>query len=876
MAEEYTGVPPIVEPKVAQYSVSYGNALSAQRNAGRVVEAKRAPQKLPSTLKAESAKQEAKKAAQKPKFVPTRGTAVVKSVPSGDSIVVVGAVDASGFAPEKTITLGGISAPRIGRGKQGKDEPFAFASREFLRKLLLGKSVSFEITYRHEKSGREYGQVTFEGENISHLLLKKGWATALVGNAKKDGTLHPEKQELADLQKIAEEAELGIHNKKVKAKDQVREITWSPSSNTVKNKAAKGNLPAIVDYVRDGSTIRVEVIGQQLKHSMVTVYLSGIQAPRTAPPKSDIKDDPFAQEARNFVDTRLGQRDVELKVDFIDKQGNIFGTLVHPKGNIAHLLVRNGLAKYVPWTSGFIGEAEAADLENMERAAQHQRVGIWSTYVAEEKKAPTSALPGVNSSEFSGKVTQIVSGDTVVIEDANGESKRFYLASVSAPRLGNVRKGVADEDFAAEAKEFLRKKLIGKKVKVRVEYERSAPAKAGDQSARAFVTIVAGKSNVSELLIAEGLAKALPHRVEDPRSLHYDALLNAEDAAKAAKKNLHSGKKPTKKPLDDLTDRPRSKKTADKEKAAEVASKAKGYLANLQRDRNLVGSVEHCFSGNRFKINIPKHGCIASVVLAGIRCPTTGGGNRKAEPFGDEALSFVKQLILQHDVKIEVETLDRGDNFIGSVFVNGGKSNLSVLLLERGFASIYGPSADRSKYKDQLYATEESAKAAKVGVWENWVPPPPEEAKPETKEEDGERELSDNERLLNIAITEVTDSCNFYANVVGDKGIEFVEEGMKAFVEEVKKEIAPADFNVEKGVIAAGLFEDGEWYRVKIESRTPEGNARVSFIDFGNVSFFFFLFLPLPLNTFRSLYFQFCGRAVGLMTAVAIGATASI
>ena len=39
------------------------------------------------------------------------------------------------------------------------DEPFAFASREFLRRLLIGKQVKFRVEYAVQSIGREFGQV---------------------------------------------------------------------------------------------------------------------------------------------------------------------------------------------------------------------------------------------------------------------------------------------------------------------------------------------------------------------------------------------------------------------------------------------------------------------------------------------------------------------------------------------------------------------------------------------------------------------------------------------------------------------------------------------------------------------------------------------
>lgn len=49
-----------------------------------------------------------------------------------------------------------------------------------------------------------------------------------------------------------------------------------------------------------------------------------------------------------------------------------------------------------------------------------------------------------------------------------------------------------------------------------------------------------------------------------------------------------------------------------------------------------------------------------------------------SETPGDEALLFVKEQILQHEVDIEVDTLDRGGNFVGWLFF--GEINMAVAL----------------------------------------------------------------------------------------------------------------------------------------------------------------------------------------------------
>jgi endonuclease YncB( thermonuclease family) len=97
------------------------------------------------------------------------------------------AASVTAVAPERQLTLTNIVAPRFGRSKNAHDEPFAFESREWLRKKLLGKSVTFRVSHKHEASGREYGTVACEGEDVATAMVAAGWARARVPNAKGGG-----------------------------------------------------------------------------------------------------------------------------------------------------------------------------------------------------------------------------------------------------------------------------------------------------------------------------------------------------------------------------------------------------------------------------------------------------------------------------------------------------------------------------------------------------------------------------------------------------------------------------------------------------------------------------------------------------------------
>ena len=79
--------------------------------------------------------------------------------------------------------------------------------------------------------------------------------------------------------------------------------------------------------------------------------------------------------------------------------------------------------------------------------------------------------------------------------------------------------------------------------------------------------------------------------------------------------------------------------------------------------------------------------CIYIIYSLGVSCPRAGSNNTErqrqqppAEPYGQEAMNFTKELILQREVDVEVENCDKGGNFIGWMFVDG--RNLAVSLVE--------------------------------------------------------------------------------------------------------------------------------------------------------------------------------------------------
>ena len=83
-------------------------------------------------------------------------------------------------------------------------------------------------------------------------------------------------------------------------------------------------------------------------------------------------------------------------------------------------------------------------------------------------------------------------------------------------------------------------------------------------------------------------------------------------------------------------------------------------------------------------------------------------------------------------VEIEVESIDKGGNFIGWMTVDN--SNVSVQLVEEGYAGVWIQSEDSSQYGRLIQIAEDNAKARKIKRWANFV-----EEKIEDKEEEEEK-----------------------------------------------------------------------------------------------------------------------------------------
>lgn len=83
---------------------------------------------------------------------------------------------------------------------------------------------------------------------------------------------------------------------------------------------------AVVEHVRDGSTIRVILLPS---FTYLTLMLCGVKCPGFKREGDRDITEPFAEEARFFSEARLLQRDVKVRLEGVSSQ-NAVGTVLHP------------------------------------------------------------------------------------------------------------------------------------------------------------------------------------------------------------------------------------------------------------------------------------------------------------------------------------------------------------------------------------------------------------------------------------------------------------------------------------------------------------------------------------------------------------------
>jgi len=747
-------------------------------------------------------------------------TKIVKQVITSDGLILRDR-PRGGPPVEITVYLSYIITPKVARIKDGEysqDEPYAWEAREFLRKLLIGKEVQYREDYK--VSGNSVIAATIflgddDKESVNLKLVKAGLSEI---NRKKQ---LPDTEEIKILQEAEETAKAaGVGRWSNEPPKLVRTQILNELSKETADKLVNQQVAGIVEHVKDGSSFKVGVFlplnkpkEQQTIYQLVSVNLSGVKCP-------PIQEE-HGEEAKFFTESRLLNREVIVHVEQVQATTfvSVIGSILFNDKNIALFLLKEGLARTVDRTIGLV-HGGIEKYREAERTAKSSKSRIWKNY---EVQTPVRSNDSKN--QFEGTVIEIVNAECIIVErKSDKEILKIWFSSIRGPKADPSKYDATKKiiplynvPFMFDAREFLRKKLIGKSVKVKIDYEQP---KTEQYPEKVCATVFLGEVNIAVALVMKGFATVIKRNDEDQKSCAFDDLLEAESKAQKSNKGLFA-KNPKVKPVKPI------------DVSADV-NRAQFQLETLSKGAPKDAIVEYVFSSSKLKCYLPKENLLINFVISGVLVEKTGKN--------DENAKIVKRLVQHRDVMLAFERVDKAGNFLGTLkfeLESFGLVSLAHYLVKEGLLKI------RDEKDAQLLAAQNDAQSKRKGIWANY-----EENAADDDEEGKENEFEngvDDEKKDFVDVFEVKGLKKGVVSIIMDNAltlyIQKVEHGvaLDELMSDLREELSnnpplPGAYRPKAGDYCAAIFkEDNLWYRAKVDKVNPiEKTVEVSYIDYGN------------------------------------------
>ena len=764
---------------------------------------------------------------------------IVKSVRSGDSIVVIGPVpsvtaDAQFILPpEKLLTLSHVAAPRVGQ-RGSPDEPWASHSREYLRSHIIGRPVTFRVEDIAGASRREFASVAVGGEDLAGLLVAAGWVRVLEGGPQ-HGAAMERREELRSLQEEARTSKYGIWSEDpALTATAVRDVNNAPGLGDFTGSLSGASTLGVVEHVRDCACLRVVLRPWSMP---CTIFLAGVQGPRAnggnivkggddilaageSKGGQDNYPEPFALEARFFSEMNVLQREIQVTVRGVDKGGNALAKVDFQRWdpqrqrrviiNLSEELLRLGFAKIAEWSLSALSPLSGEHLRSLERQARAARLRVWRNY-----SPPASGTTSEGTVRtFPGRVLEVISGDQVIIVSADGTEIALTLASLRAPRMGSRKRGTPAEPWAIEARSFLISKLLDVPLEIHLEYSRGAiPPGQGGALPILYGSLLLqdGGHNVGAFLTAEGLATVIRHRGDEERSKFYLELLEGESAAKAALRGIHSKIDPPAARVNDLS------------QGTSTLAKAQQMLPFLHRKAALKATVEYILTAGRMRLSIPSQSCIIIFALSLVKVAHGGDGD-DGHVRARGALQKVRALLLHRSVVINVEFCDKTGAMVGTMSLNG--SDVAMRLISEGVVTVNSSiNPSRVPYGTAYFEAQANAKIAQRGLWRDWV---------ESSQLDKAIHPANVPVEVHCCATEICDASKFFIQFLGTTTSQHLENCMDTL--NAASSPPPPPIAPRLGLKCLALYSnDQRWYRAVITSHNrSKENYVVEYYDYGN------------------------------------------
>ena len=763
---------------------------------------------------------------------------LVKGVLTGDTIIISGALSKDYSLPDEfNLTLTGVFAPKIGNSSKLEEEPYSFESREFLRKLIIGKVVFYKIDYIH--NDRKFGHIKLDNKLINAEILKNGFAKIGFVPKVQENIYKSEMWALLkEAEKDAVDNRRGIYEQNEEKEGNNRHVRKlknltdsEEAQKKLKEIIEKGEeIDIIVEHVFNVAIISVYI---PLLSCFSKVNMRFIQIP------SNTKEPDLFKIGKAKSERLCLSKDVKLKLYDIDENHNLIGDiflLIDKKiQNLSLYLLKNGFCKSFTGGSKNPKAFNLTDI-NMARAAENEakakRAGLWKNEnIPELKKIKKEYEEDLTEA----KCIMVNSGDSLTVLNKKKEEVRIFLSNLKAPAMARFGSDEQNKPWAFQSKEFIRKKLVGKILMCFLDYihtinVENSPKKEETKRVMKFYTVYYHNEKeeqkcINVELIENGLANLTNYKIEEGNpSKEFDSMLKAEQEAKNQKVGLHSSKVP---PLCTYSDLIVAGKTKKKEFT--------NFLTGITH-MNCV--IDFCFSATKLKLRLDEKQVMIPFNILGVKSFQNDKNNSSLfQKYFKKSHDYVVDTILQRNAICDIIQSDKMGNYFGNLIINE-KKNFGTLLIEEGYAVVSERNYNTAKnrYLDEMKIAEKKAMEAKVGLWAD---------EGLAKLLKGEEDIDFNNTIskfepidkdIKIRITDEIDLDRFFCNFLPNKELEKIEDVLSNYddgIEEGERLSPP----IKQGTLCAARFpEDEKYYRAVIKRFNKEKNEyQVEFIDYGNI-----------------------------------------
>lgn len=594
---------------------------------------------------------------------PYRG--IVSGILSGDSMIIR-FVDPQ-LTPIQNVCLEHLIAPKYGK-TDGKirDEPHAYESWDFLRRLCIGQRVlvsppthqSKDLQRTHPAFGRMpviFTRVSLpskKNQDVGLICVESGWVKIRAPPRTRDSYINA----LFAGESSAKAKKLGIW----RPNGYIRPLPVLYDTNDL---LRIGEFDAVVETVINGTTVALFLMPN---HEHIIFQIAACRSPSAKRDNSA----QFGIEARQFTVRSFLHRSTRVRLCSANHEGLFMGTILDRSDKAIRSLISEGLARFNPNTADI--SPSAIEYERCECEAKALKKNIWSN----EPDTP------IEIESFDGEVRRILGSSSIIVDN--------HIVQFSCIRTPPFIPGGGSEPWGFEAHDKLRKLLISQYVHVVVD---------GAVEGRLFGTVYLNDVCVNEMLCKEGFARPIGPFCGN-QSERYDQMVKASEQAKNSNVGVFSSQQ-----VEPLVIKDYSLNTS-----MQVATAKLSEIKNKQ----MIGIVEDILGGNRFAILVPSKHLMIRAAVNGL-LPLSPN-----DRLGKEAITFCANHFSNREMKFEVVDVDRNGGFIANIkLANPPFSDVAELLLEEGLAELHRRTSTLIQNSEVLVAAQDRAVKKGIGKWAN-------------------------------------------------------------------------------------------------------------------------------------------------------------